>query len=72
MPRLKVFIITLFFASLAIVITTGSIMVETIVYIKALLLFWFFSLLYSHLSIEVKKGKITMDYGVSYGLAIAL
>ena len=72
MVRFKLFIITLFSISILIAIVNGPIIVESNVYIQALLLFWLFSSLYSHLSIVVKKGNVNMDYGISYGLAIGL
>lgn len=72
MFRLKLFIISLFTASIGLAIVSGPVNVGVNMYIKTLLLFWFFSFLYSHLNITVKKGSVNMDYGISYGLAIAL
>lgn len=72
MPRLKVFIFTIFSASIAVAVTNGPILVDTPLYVKTLLLFGLFSFLYSHLAIEVKKGNVKIDYAISYGLAISL
>lgn len=70
--RLKVFIMSLFLVSLIVALSYGEIGMEASVFITALLLFWFFSFLYSHMNIVVKKGNIRMDYGISYGLSFGL
>ncbi|PAV31521.1 GGDEF domain-containing protein [Virgibacillus profundi] len=72
MLRLKVFIISIFLASLIVAVTSGPILIETSLYVKTLLLFWVFSFLYSHLSIVVRKGNVSMDYGIYYGLSLGL
>ncbi|WP_239984695.1 GGDEF domain-containing protein [Lentibacillus sediminis] len=70
--RLKVFIMSLFLGSLIVAFTYDEIGIETSVYLTALLLFLFFSFLYSYMNVTVKKGNIRFDYGISYGLAFGL
>lgn len=65
MHRLKVFVFTIFSASLAVAVANGPIRVGTSLYLKALLLFGLFSFLYSHLAIAVKIGNVKMDYAIS-------
>lgn len=72
--RAKLFILLLFAASLIIAILTGPdyFTIPKGTYFKALALYFCFSALYAHLKIIVKKGKTTIDYGVSYDLSIGL
>ncbi|MFD2209802.1 GGDEF domain-containing protein [Virgibacillus halophilus] len=72
MKRVNVFIMCLFLVSVATAISFGKLMTDTGTFLIALLFFWIFSTLYSHLSVIVNKGKIRMDYSISYGLAISL
>ncbi|MFD2629753.1 GGDEF domain-containing protein [Oceanobacillus kapialis] len=70
--RLKLFIISLFVVSCFVAFSYGDIIVNRSLFIKAILLYWLFSTLYSHLTIVVKKGNVNMDYGISYGLSFGL
>lgn len=72
MKRMNVFILSLFTASLLVAIAFGRLLESPSVFFIALLFYWFFSTLYSHMSIIVKKGNTRMDYGISYGLSIGL
>ncbi|RKQ33468.1 GGDEF domain-containing protein [Oceanobacillus halophilus] len=72
MGRLKVFIIGLFVASVVIAIVSGPIQVDTSLYIKTLVIYLTFTFLYSHLNTIFKKGNVTLEYGISYGLSIAM
>ncbi|MBP1949014.1 GGDEF domain-containing protein [Virgibacillus litoralis] len=72
MLRVKIFIIILFLTAFVVAIISGPILIETSTYMKALLLYWLFSTLYTHLRVHSKNGKLNMDYGVSYSMSIAL
>ncbi|WP_411913488.1 GGDEF domain-containing protein [Virgibacillus halodenitrificans] len=72
MRNVRIFIICIFITSIIVAFSYGHIAVEKRVFLNALLLFWLFSSLYSHLNIVVKKGNVNMDHGISYGMAIAL
>lgn len=72
MKRVNVFILCLFLISIITAVSFGKITMHTSTFLIALLFFWIFSTLYSHLSVIVKKGKIRMDYNISYGLGISL
>lgn len=72
MLRLKIFISSVFLASLIVAASFGQILVNTSLYLKVILIFWLFSFLYSHLSIIVRKGNVRMDYGIYYGLSLGL
>ncbi|MFD2043649.1 GGDEF domain-containing protein [Ornithinibacillus salinisoli] len=70
--RVKLFIISLFSISFIVAITSNHLLIENKTYFIALGLYWLFSTLYSHLAVIVKKGKVSMDYGVTYSLSIGL
>ncbi|SDQ10403.1 diguanylate cyclase (GGDEF) domain-containing protein [Virgibacillus subterraneus] len=72
MLRVKIFIIFLFLTSFVLAFMSGPISIETSTYMKALVLYWLFSTLYTHLRVNSKSGKLNMDYGVSYSMSIAL
>jgi hypothetical protein len=66
------FIFTIFFISVAIVICSGPFSPDE-TYVTALVLYWFFSSLYSHLRVVDKtKSNIPVDYGINYSLSFAI
>ncbi|MDL4843120.1 GGDEF domain-containing protein [Aquibacillus rhizosphaerae] len=66
MSKARLFDFSLLFVALLIAFNFNHIVVDTPIYIKALLIYWIFSSLYYHLSITSKKGKANIDYGISY------
>ncbi|MBT2687313.1 GGDEF domain-containing protein [Bacillus sp. ISL-47] len=72
MHGLRIFILSLFFISMALAFSSKGIIVESPVYLKALIIYWFFSSLYHHLRILSKNGSTSMDYGINYSLSIGL
>ena len=67
-----VFNITLFVIAAFFSLTAKLPVLETGQFILALFLFLLFSMLYNHLNMTTKTGATDIDYGISYGLAIAL
>ncbi|MFC2949041.1 GGDEF domain-containing protein [Virgibacillus sediminis] len=72
MLKLKVYIFSLFCVSAVIAGGYGQINVEMSIFLPAFFIFLFFSFLYSHTNLQDKKGKVTIDYGLAYGLAFVL
>ncbi|WP_059171738.1 GGDEF domain-containing protein [Bacillus sp. FJAT-27445] len=72
MWRARIFDFVLFFFALAIAVYSGSLDVQTSLYIKALFLFWAFSTLYHHLRVVKKTGNTTVDYGITYSLSFGI
>jgi diguanylate cyclase (GGDEF)-like protein len=72
MMKVKVFIFTLFLASVTIAFGSGRLMIENDIYFKALLMYWIFSNLYFHLRITSKSGNSSIDYGINYSLSIGI
>ncbi|SET53269.1 diguanylate cyclase (GGDEF) domain-containing protein [Oceanobacillus limi] len=70
--RVKLFIILLFLTSLTVAVTSGQLIIETKTYVVALGFYWLFSTLYSHLAVIVKKGNVSMDYGVTYSISMGI
>ncbi|CEG29307.1 GGDEF domain-containing protein [Bacillus sp. B-jedd] len=68
----KIFNIVLFFAGLAVAFHANSLAVDSGLFVKALVLFWFFSVLYHHLRVLHKTGNTTTDYGISYSLSFGI
>lgn len=60
-------ILAIFFA-----IYARNIDVDYITYIKAFVIYWFFSTLYYHFSLTTRKGNIKIDYGISYSTSFAI
>lgn len=72
MIKVNIFIFTLFFASVAVALGSGQLMIENDIYFKALLIYWFFSNLYFHLRITSKSGNSSIDYGINYSVSIGI
>ncbi|WP_156290104.1 GGDEF domain-containing protein [Oceanobacillus salinisoli] len=72
MGRLQIFVIGLFLISLLVAIMSGPIKVDFNIYLQILAIYLVFTFLYSHLSTIFKKGNVTLEYGSSYGISIAL
>ncbi|WP_026581899.1 GGDEF domain-containing protein [Bacillus sp. J33] len=68
----RIFMLSLFFISMAIAFSSVRIIVESSAYLKALFIYWFFSSLYHHLRIISKNGSTSMDYGINYSLSIGI
>ncbi|CAM3627271.1 hypothetical protein GCM10009865_42520 [Aeromicrobium ponti] len=68
----RIFMLSLFFISIAIAFSSKGIIVESPAYFKALFVYWFFSSLYHHLRIISKNGSTSMDYGINYSLSIGI
>jgi hypothetical protein len=65
-------IFTVFFISVVIAICSGPFLPDN-AYVIALVLYWFFSSLYSHLRVVDKtKSNIPVDYGINYSLSFAI
>jgi diguanylate cyclase (GGDEF)-like protein len=65
-------IFTIFFISVVIAICSGPFLPDN-TYVIALILYWFFSSLYSHLRVVDKtKSNIPVDYGINYSLSFAI
>jgi len=72
MLKARIFDLSLFFSSVAIAFSTGPILIDIEIYLKALLIYWLFSVAYFHLRIVTKSGKSSIDYGISYNTSFAL
>lgn len=72
MTKVRIFIFMIFFSSLGIAFSSKGFITDFDVYTKALILFWFFSVLYYHLRIISKKGNATIDYGITYSLSFGV
>ncbi|AMX84977.1 diguanylate cyclase [Geobacillus subterraneus] len=70
--RARSIILAVFFASIAVVFVSKPVSFDR-TYIIALLFYWLFSSLYSHLRVVDKtKNNIPVDYGINYSLSFAL
>lgn len=70
MLAVKGIIAIIFIASLALSVSFGHILVDQTTYLKALVLYLLFSLLYFNLRISSRKGKLHIDYGTSYSMSL--
>ncbi|HEY4600736.1 MAG TPA: GGDEF domain-containing protein [Cerasibacillus sp.] len=66
------FQLILFIASLLIALTYGGFAGDPYVFMQAVLIYWVFTSLYSHLNVSMTKGNITIDYGIHYSLSLGL
>ncbi|MFD2445334.1 GGDEF domain-containing protein [Bacillus sp. CGMCC 1.16607] len=72
MLKVKIFIFTLFIISAIVAFGSGSLINETDVYVKALLIYLLFSCIYSHLRITNKSGNTSIEYGIVYSLSFGI
>jgi diguanylate cyclase (GGDEF)-like protein len=72
MLKARLYDFSLFLIALTIAFGSGHIMVGTSVFVKALVIYWLFSILYVHLRIINTNGSTSFDYGISYGLSFAV
>ncbi|MGG1675673.1 GGDEF domain-containing protein [Neobacillus sp. NRS-1170] len=72
MLKARVYDLSLFFISLAIAFGSSEILTVNSYYIKALIIFWFFSVLYFRLRVFYKNGSTNIEYGISYDLSMVL
>lgn len=70
--RARPIIFAVFFVSIAVAFVSKPISFDR-TYVIALLFYWLFSSLYSHLRVVDKtKNNIPVDYGINYSLSFAL
>jgi diguanylate cyclase (GGDEF)-like protein len=72
MLKARLYDFSLFFAAFAIAFGSDRILVGNNVFIKASLVYWIFSILYYHLRIINRNSTTSFDYGISYGLSLAI
>lgn len=72
MLKARLFDFSLFFAAIAIALATGTIETDLNTFLKALVIYWFFSNLYEHLRVSTKYANVQFDKGISYSLSLAL
>lgn len=72
MLKARLYDFSLFFISLAIAVGSSDALSINSFYIKALIIFWFFSILYFRLRVFYKNGSTNIEYGISYDLSMVL
>jgi diguanylate cyclase (GGDEF)-like protein len=72
MLKARLYDFSLFFIALTIAFSSGHILIGTSIFIKALFVYWLFSILYYHLRIINTNGSTSFDYGISYDLSLAI
>ncbi|OCA82295.1 diguanylate cyclase [Bacillus sp. FJAT-27225] len=72
MSKARIYDFVLFFSAIAIAFYSRELTIDVSLYIKALLLFLTFSMLYQHLRIVDKTGSSSFDYGINYSLAFGI
>ncbi|HZG15341.1 MAG TPA: GGDEF domain-containing protein [Candidatus Bathyarchaeia archaeon] len=72
MLKNRIFDLVLLTAALAVAFGSGHIMVDTMPFLIALLIYWLFSSLYHNQRIFYKSNSINIDYGVSFSSSFAL
>ncbi|WP_043930186.1 GGDEF domain-containing protein [Bacillus sp. EB01] len=72
MKKARVYDFVLFFFAITIAFYSRELPIDTNLYLKTLLLFLSFSMLYQHLRIVDKTGSASVDYGINYGLAFGI
>ncbi|MBT2658311.1 GGDEF domain-containing protein [Bacillus sp. ISL-18] len=72
MSKDKIYIIILFLVSLLGSLLPKSHFFGETFFFKALLIYWFFTVLSFHLRTISKKGNVTIDYGLNYSLSFIL
>ncbi|ALC88603.1 diguanylate cyclase [Bacillus sp. FJAT-18017] len=72
MKKARVYDFVLFFSAMAISFYSQGLLIDKNLFLKTLLLFLAFSMLYQHLRIVDKTGSTTFDYGINYGLALGI
>jgi diguanylate cyclase (GGDEF)-like protein len=72
MLKARVYDLSLFFISLAIAFGSTEILNINSYFIKALIIFWFFSVLYFRLRVFYKNGSTNIEYGINYDLSMVL
>lgn len=72
MLKARVFTFSLFIISVAVAFGSVRVHFDFNTYIKAIILYWVFSLLYHHLRVISKKGNSYIDYGINYSLSFGL
>ncbi|MEH7094172.1 GGDEF domain-containing protein [Neobacillus vireti] len=72
MSKDKIYIITLFLVSLLSSLFPKSHFFGEMLFFKALLIYWIFTVLSFHLRTISKKGNVTIDYGLNYSLSFIL
>jgi diguanylate cyclase (GGDEF)-like protein len=70
--KTRLFDFSLFIIAMAVAYGSGHITLESNILIKAIFIFWFFSILYAHQRILSRNGNMSFDYGISYALSFVL
>ncbi|MDN3015409.1 GGDEF domain-containing protein [Paenibacillus sp. BSR1-1] len=70
--RARIFIYILFIAAAALAFWSNRVPLQNTFFIKAVILYWFFSTLYFHLRTMSRKGNVTLDYGMNYSLSFVM
>ncbi|WP_236939279.1 GGDEF domain-containing protein [Evansella clarkii] len=70
--KVKLYIFSLFAASLLVAFSSGPVQIESTTFLTALIIYLFFSIIYYNMRIFQKKGGTTTDYGISYSMSFAL
>ncbi|WP_251551532.1 GGDEF domain-containing protein [Neobacillus muris] len=72
MLKARLYDFSLFLISLAIAFSFAGLLADTSYFFKALIVYWFFSILYFHLRVFYKNGSTSIEYGITYDLSIVL
>jgi diguanylate cyclase (GGDEF)-like protein len=72
MLKARLYDFSLFFIGLTIAFGSDHILVGTNAFVKAILIYWLFSVLYYHLRIINTNGSTSFDYGINYSLSFAI
>lgn len=72
MLKARLYDLSLFLSALAIAFGTSEMLTVNSFYLKALIIYWFFSILYFRLRVFYKNGSTNIEYGISYDLSMVL
>jgi diguanylate cyclase (GGDEF)-like protein len=72
MLKARSFDFLLFTISVIVALSSGPIMVNSHLYLQALLVYWIFSTIYYHLRIVSKTGNSNIEYGISYSSSFGI
>lgn len=72
MKKAGLYDFSLFLIALIIAFSSAGITEDWPAFMKALVIFWFFSCLYYRLRVFYKTGSTSIEYGISYDLALVL
>ncbi|MFT4413960.1 GGDEF domain-containing protein [Fredinandcohnia humi] len=72
MLQAKLFDISLFLVAILVAFFSKGILIENTTFIRTLLVYWVFSILYYHLRVVTRKNNTSIDYGISYSISFAL